>query len=201
MKCRKRHFVKNEEENKTVLKPTLEEIIKMLKTYISSLKINESEMEIEMEMERRIDSINTTIIRSVNKIPKMILKMLITEHQLKSKNISQVFEDYKRCFNEGFMSLSTRYIGIINDQDSSLFIDFIKLSFPPNKVIKILNNFFGESLDKLQFVEQSRKSTKKSVKKNKAFCMICRIILEIVNKEEIGICKEFLHVLPSFACY
>ena len=41
MKYRKRHFVKNEEENKVVLNPTLKDIINMLKIYISSWKINE----------------------------------------------------------------------------------------------------------------------------------------------------------------
>ena len=189
------------EENKIVLNPPLKDIINMLKICISSWKINERDSKRRIDSKKRIDSINTTIIRSVKKIPKIILKIFITEHQLKSNEINQVFEDYKRCFNEGFMPLLTKYIGTIDDQDNSLFIDFIKLSFPPNKVINILNKFFGESLDKLQFVEQSRKSTKKSVKNSKAFCMICRIILEMIKSDKIRICKEFLHVLPLFASY
>lgn len=175
--------------------PSLNQIINKLKICISSWRIGKN------KKKRRSDAINTTIIRSVNKIPKLLLKIFITKNQYKSNNINHVYEDYKRCFNEGFVPLLTQYLGTINYSDQSLFIDFIKLSFPVNKVIKIINDFLNEPLDRIQFIEQSRKSSMKSIKNNKAFCLICKAILHIIHKEKIGLSEEFYVVLQKIICY
>ena len=88
----------------------------------------------------------------------------------------------------------TNYLGEI-DEDQELFIDYLCLSYPINKVKNILIDYFDESLENLQSDKLSRKSSKKSIKNNKAFCLICRAIKKIHKKSSI--CVGFYSILTN----
>ena len=88
----------------------------------------------------------------------------------------------------------TNYLGEI-DEDQELFIDYLCLSYPINKVKKVLIDYFDESLEKLLSGKLSRKTSKKSIN-NKAFDLFCRAIEEIHKKSSI--CVRFYRILTKF---
>ena len=90
----------------------------------------------------------------------------------------------------------TNYLGEIDGDRDELFIDYLCLSFPINKVKNILINYFDESLENLQSDKLSRKSSKKSIKNNKAFGLICRAIEKIHEKSSI--CVGFYKILAFY---
>ena len=117
----------------------------------------------------------------------MILKLFCTENQLKTNDTNKILTYYKTSFDKGFVQLLAQYLEVSNEDLDKLFIDYMSLCFPPNKVIRILNLYFGESLNRLRFQEFSRKPTKKSVMNNQAFSLICRAIQQAVDRKEIWI--------------
>ena len=179
---------------------TYGQIYAMLKALIDQLN---NKVKNIISKNARSDSVNTTIIRKLQKITKKILGKFATKNQLKSSKTSQYYADYLKSFNNGFVPLFVDKDIYTEEDIQVLFKDYIKLSFPPNKVIAIHCEIFQENLDKQVFLAQSRDSSKTGVKamNNGAFYLICNKLLEMHENNEITIHERILPVLNYFMDY
>ena len=106
-----------------------------------------------------------------------LLNCYTTENQRKNKNKDEMKSEYIRCF-KGFMYLINDLPDWENYKDN-LFENFISLSFAPNQVNKILGKANNSLADKQQVsknkkVSLKRDLSKKELKRNNAFILICK---------------------------
>ena len=118
-----------------------------------------------------------------------LLNCYTTTNQRKNKTKDEMKSEYIRCFKEGFIYLINDLPDWENYKDN-LFENFISLSFAPNQVIKILNKDNNSLADKQQVskskkVSLKRDLSKKGLKRNNAFILICKKINSYCDNHNI----------------
>ena len=105
-----------------------------------------------------------------------------------------------RCFKEGFLKLVYEEKILGKDEERMLYKDFLSLSFPVTKVIKVIEKEYGEELDQDKFIEETRKVSKAMVKstKNKAFILICKKILNLNDFGKVQLHPYIWELLNEF---
>ena len=84
----------------------------------------------------RTDALDISIIRKIKNIPNILLHYICSRSHYKSKDLKKVIGAYLECFLKGFLGVF-EYHG--NIDLAELFLDFICIAFPKNRVEKILS--------------------------------------------------------------
>ena len=93
----------------------------------------------------RSDADSKKLIRKTRKFAMTLLNLFCTENQRKGYSDEKMHELYKRCFDNGFLLFFAQNHNYSEESQHRLFIDFLNLSFPLERIKNILN-IHGDNL-------------------------------------------------------
>lgn len=134
------HFSNIEKESESkrgrprVYQNTDRESLKMQMQFLGK----EYQMDLENNISDRTDAQDTTVMRKIREVPRILLAYICPRSYYKNKSVEKVLKAYIECFLDGYVKLfsvkktSKMYL---------LFLEFIVIRFPAPRVTAILNNF------------------------------------------------------------
>lgn len=141
----------------------------------------------------RSDTMFQSMVRKIKRTVSILLLLFYTEFQLRD----YLHQKYFRCFKEGFVPLFCGDNDFSDDELNALYKEFISIIFPYSKVMKIHEIEYGESLEKNNFLKNTRNSSKQNIKlqNNQAFRLIVSKLVSCHKLKKIELHEEALGVL------
>lgn len=139
----------------------------------------------------RADALLTACMRTIKRIPDVILKYMTSKTHYKSSDMNVYFKCWIQCFLHGFLSVFE--VEEKNMENiKKMFFHFIVLAFPKAKVEAVLDALFSKcaiSVTKRdqykRFLATGSKTTKKAygqlIKSNVCFDLICQSIVPLCD--------------------
>ena len=161
----------------------------------------------KVKKEQRTDAKNTALSRQIKSLSRQLLYYVGSKCQYKAHDLDLVLRSYLKTFMLGFITLFD-----LKDSENKqeLFLDFIVLCFPEEKVARILDRLqqqgfdSGEYFDKVKESLQNRSNPAKYsiqdiFKTNLCFKIICSSVKEHAHSIDQESRGRILTVLAGFA--
>ena len=110
----------------------------------------------ESALDPRSDVLNTSIIRTIKKIPKNIFKLFTSHHQSKSHSIIELYEDNQKWFTNGFLVLFQGQNPFSKQEVQPIFKEFVCLTLSPNKAVQVLQHESHKSVEIAEFINNNK---------------------------------------------